>query len=223
MSLPADHRGHDLAIYLQTQANVSAVAFTLHERGLFQPDTRVAAFVPSSPATPSIRERARISSRQRCTRRTCWRGICRRFAACASAGCAAAAGGAHDKTTALMLANIHGSCCGWGGQPKPIGSGGGHHHDDAQRPPPTHALRPAQRDQPGHLSATNSDGLTNPQWQCLLIATMLEATTDDRVRQFFPLGVAAPRVLSAVQIRQFNELGFPLEVFDRRKWWRALL
>ena len=45
---------------------------------------------------------------------------------------------------------------------------------------------------------------------------MPEATTDDRVRQFFPLGVAAPRVLSAVQIRQFNELGylFPLEVFD---------
>lgn len=60
MSRPADHRGHDLAIYSQTQAIVSVVALTLYERGLFQPDTRVAAFVPSSPASPSITERARI-------------------------------------------------------------------------------------------------------------------------------------------------------------------
>ena len=48
---------------------------------------------------------------------------------------------------------------------------------------------------------------------------MPEATTDDRVRQFFPLGVPRPRVLSAAQIRQFNELGylFPLEVFDAQE------
>ena len=35
---------------------------------------------------------------------------------------------------------------------------------------------------------------------------------DERVRRFYPLGAPAPRVLSAAQIRQFNELGylFPL-------------
>ena len=45
---------------------------------------------------------------------------------------------------------------------------------------------------------------------------MPEAVTDDRIRRFFPLGVPHPRVLSAAQIRQFNERGylFPLEVFD---------
>jgi len=53
----------------------------------------------------------------------------------------------------------------------------------------------------------------------LLVATMPEAVTDDRVRRFFPLGAPHPRVLSRAQIRQFNERGylFPLEVFDTRE------
>ena len=42
---------------------------------------------------------------------------------------------------------------------------------------------------------------------CLLITTMSEAAIDDRVRRFVPLGVARPQVLSAAQVRQFNELG----------------
>ena len=48
---------------------------------------------------------------------------------------------------------------------------------------------------------------------------MPEAVTNDRVRRFFPLGVARPRVLSAAQIRQFNELGylFPLPVFGAQE------
>ena len=48
---------------------------------------------------------------------------------------------------------------------------------------------------------------------------MPDAVKDARVRRFYPLGVPAPRVLSAAQVRQFNELGylFPLDVFDARE------
>ena len=58
--------------------------------------------------------------------------------------------------------------------------------------------------------------LTASGHTCLMSTVMPEATTDDRVLQFFPLGVPHPQVLSAAQIRQFNELGylFPLEVFE---------
>ena len=58
--------------------------------------------------------------------------------------------------------------------------------------------------------------MTKPRQPCLLVTVMSEATTDKRVLQFFPLGVPHPRVLSAAQLRQFNELGylFPLEVFE---------
>ena len=54
---------------------------------------------------------------------------------------------------------------------------------------------------------------------CLLSIVMSEAMKDNRVLQFFPLGVPHPRVLNAAQIRQFNELGyvFPLEVFDAQE------
>ena len=53
----------------------------------------------------------------------------------------------------------------------------------------------------------------------MLIVTMPDAVKDARVRRFCPLGVPAPRVLSAAQVRQFNELGylFPLDVFDARE------
>jgi len=39
---------------------------------------------------------------------------------------------------------------------------------------------------------------------------------DERARCLYPLGMPAPTVLSAAQVRQFNELGylFPLELFD---------
>ena len=48
---------------------------------------------------------------------------------------------------------------------------------------------------------------------------MPDAVKDARVRRFYPLGVPAPRVLSAAQVGQFNELGylFPLDVFDARE------
>ena len=49
--------------------------------------------------------------------------------------------------------------------------------------------------------------------------TMSERAMDERVLCFYPLGVPEPTVLSAAQVRQFNELGylFPLEVFDARE------
>ena len=45
-----------------------------------------------------------------------------------------------------------------------------------------------------------------PGQPCLLGTVMSEATKDARVLQFFPLGEPHPQVLSAAQIRQFNEI-----------------